>query len=154
MPLIALIVGVVIGAGGVMFGLPGHTAKSQSNSAADLQAYNPKQAVTLQFNTINSNLADSGHYINFSVSFSVMPAVLQAQGGVVASGAGSGGTGSPVLDAKIRNALLDLSRSTTYGQLTSSGGVSTFKREVSVVLQSIFGAGTVHDVYFSQFLIQ
>ncbi|MBX5467174.1 MAG: flagellar basal body-associated FliL family protein [Firmicutes bacterium] len=154
LPLLALIIGIGIGVAGSKFLLPGHGLKPGTTPTATAPAFNPKQAVAIQFDSVQSNLADSGHYINFSLSFSVMPTVLTAQGGVASAAAGSGGTGNAALDARIRNALLNLARSTSYQQLLSSGGVSTFKREVSLVLQSIFGPGTVHDIYFSQFLVQ
>jgi len=71
-----------------------------------------------------------------------------------AQGASGGGTGSPALDARIRNALINLARSTSYSQLNSSGGTATFRLQVDEVLQSVFGPGTIGRVYFPSLLTQ
>lgn len=115
------------------------------------QTFSAKAAAPIAFTSVQSNLAASGHYINFSVTFSVMKANLVARGGLAGS---SSGTGNADLDAQIQNALLNLARSTSYQELTQTGGESVFKQGVSVALQSIFGPGSIGNIYFPTFLLQ
>ncbi|MCY0865282.1 MAG: flagellar basal body-associated FliL family protein [Sulfobacillus sp.] len=153
--LIVFILGVAGGAAGIIF-LDPSLLSHQPAPVVEALPYNPSQAVSVTETGIESNLSGNVHYVNFDVEFQVMPQALTGAGGT-ASGSGSsgsGGTGSPVLDARIRNALIALARSTTYQQLTSSGGMTVFKAEVSTVLQSIFGPGTIGNIYFPSFLTQ
>jgi flagellar basal body-associated protein FliL len=151
--LVTFIVGLAAGAAGIVFlepSLLSHTPPP----IVEAVPFNPKTAVSVTESDIQSNLAGIGHYVSFDLEFQVMPQALTAAGGSVAGAAGGSGTGSPVLDAKIRNQLIALARSTTYGELTSSGGLTVFKDEVSEILQSIFGPDTVGNIYFSDLLTQ
>lgn len=151
---LAFVVGIAVGAGGIVKGFPSLLSKKPAPIVV-ADPYNPSKAVPVSFTGLESNLAGGSHYINFSLTFSVMPAALATQGGNAgAGGGGTGGTGNSDLNARIQNALLSLARSTSYHQLNAPGGVSTFKSEVSLVLQSIFGPNTVGHIYFPSFLTQ
>lgn len=151
---LAFVVGVAVGAGGIIKGFPALLSKRPAPIVV-AAPYNPAKAVPVSFSSLQSNLAGGGHYINFSITFSVMPAALSTLGGKPsAGGSGTSGTGNPDLDARIQNALLNLARSTSYATLNAPGGMSTFKSEASLVLQSIFGPDTIGHIYFPTFLTQ
>lgn len=116
--------------------------------------FNAKKAIPITETGIQSNLAGQTHYVSFDLQFEVMPGALKSAGGKATASSSTSGTGSAELDAKIRNELIALARSTSYGQLTSSGGLTAFKAQVTEVLDSIFGPGAVGDVYFSNLLTQ
>lgn len=147
-----LIIGAIGGASGIVFGAPSllsHAPRPVVESAP----FNSAKAISITESGIQSNLSGSNHYVRFDVEFLVSPPALIAQGGS-AQGASGGGTGSPALDARIRNALINLARSTSYSQLNSSGGTATFRLQVDEVLQSVFGPGTIGRVYFPSLLTQ
>ncbi|MCY0885393.1 MAG: flagellar basal body-associated FliL family protein [Firmicutes bacterium] len=157
--LVAFLVGAAAGAAGLWFGFP-HLLTSRPAPAVTA-AFNPAQAVGVTEGDIESNLRQNGHYIRFTVSFAVMPQALKAAEAAAgqtdpasSSGGGSGGTGSAALDARIRNALIDLCLSTSYNALQSPGGLSAFKAAVKVQLEAIFGPGQVGAVYFPTLLTQ
>ncbi len=145
--------GAGAGAAGLIFGAPSLLSHKPRPIVASLP-YNPSQAVGVTETGIESNLATSGHYVRFDLEFSVTKEALNAQGGSSAGAQGGTGTGSPQLDAKIRNDLINLVRSIPYGEFTSSGGLSTFKTQVKGVLESIFGPGTIGPIYFSSLMTQ
>lgn len=141
------------GAAALVLGAPSLLSHNPRPVVASVP-YNPATAIGVTQTGIESNLATSGHYIRFDVEFSVTKAALLAQGGSTAAAQGNTGTGSAQLDAKIRNSLINLARSTPYQELTQSGGLSTFKTQVKGVLESIFGPGTIGPVYFSSLMTQ
>ncbi|NMP23076.1 flagellar basal body-associated FliL family protein [Sulfobacillus harzensis] len=150
---IVFIVGLGAGAAGIIFMEPSmlsHTPPPVIESVP----FNPQTAVPITETGIQSNLAGNTHYVSFDLEFEVMPAALKSAGGTATASSGSTGTGSALLDAKIRNQLIALARSTPYSEFTSSGGITVFKDQVSTILQSIFGPGSVSDVYFSNLLTQ
>jgi flagellar basal body-associated protein FliL len=152
--LVIFVVGVLVGAGGIVEGFPALLSHKPA-PIVEAVPYNPLKAVPVSYTGIESDLDGGQHYVDFSLTFSVMPQALTTQGGAAqSSSSGTSGTGNALLDAKVENDLLNLARSTTYQQLSSPGGVDTFKAQVSVVLQSIFGPDTIGDVYFPSFLIQ
>ncbi len=151
--LVILIIGVGVGAGGIIYLEPSLLSKTPAPVVESIP-YNAAKAVPITETNIESNLANSSHYIRFDLQFSVAPPALISAGGSATAAAGGTGTGSAALDAKIRNAMINLARSTTYGQLTTSGGVSTFKLLVKEVLQSIFGPGTIGPIYFPNLITQ
>lgn len=157
--LIPFIAGLAIGAGGLYFGLP-HVIHSRALAAAkvklDPTPFDAKTAILVTEQKIESNLADQGHYISFSLSFQVSPTAFTAQGGnaTAASSSGNGGTGSALLDAEIQNDVINVLRSTSYASLATSGGLDALKSEISTVLQSIFGPGTIGSIYFSNLVTQ
>ena len=152
------LVGLVVGAGGVYFGVPSVVhARAEAAAKVKLQPtpFNPKTAVVVTESNLQSDLADPGHYIDLTLSFQVSEAAFVAAGGnPAAAQSGSGGTGSPLLDAKIDNAVIDVLRSTSYGALSSSGGLAVLKMDISTALQSLFGPGTIGGVYFSNLVTQ
>ncbi len=151
--IIVFVVGLGAGAGGIIFLEPSmlsHTPPPVIESAP----FDPKTAVSITETGIQSNLAGNSHYVSFDLEFQVTPAALKAAGGVSSSASGGSGTGSSALDAQIRNQLIALARSTPYSVFLSSGGLTLFKDQVSEVLQSIFGPGTVKNIYFSNLLTQ
>lgn len=150
--LVVFVLGLGSGAAGVIFLMPSLVGKG-SGVTVQARSFHVSQAVSVTESGVESNLSDGNHYVRMDVEFLVMPQALSAQGGK-ASGSGSGGTGSAVLDARIRNALIDLCRSTSYTSLTSSGGLSRFKANVLGQLEVIFGPGTVGHVYFPSILTQ
>ncbi len=146
--------GVVIGAGGIVKGFPALLSHKPAPIVEAL-AFNALKAVPVSYTGLESDLAGGKNYLSYSLTFSIMRQALTAQGGTPSSGSSTtSGTGNPVLDAKVENALLNLARSTSYQELSASGGEETFKAQVSLVLQSIFGPGTIGDVYFPTFLTQ
>ncbi|PSR23367.1 MAG: flagellar basal body protein FliL [Sulfobacillus acidophilus] len=150
---VIFIVGLAVGAGGIIFLEP--SMLSHTPAPVVLSApFNPKTAVSVTESGIESNLAQTDHYISFDLEFQVSPAALTSAGGSASGAAGGSGTGSATLDAQIRNELIALARSTSYAALTSSGGLTVFKAEVSEILQSIFGPGQVQNIYFSDLLTQ
>lgn len=152
--LIVLVLVFVLGVGsggGAMF-MFGKTVLGQG--AAPPAPFNAATAVSVVESSIQSNLAGGSHYVRFSVQFTVAPAALVAAGGTVAGAKGGAGTGSALLDAKIQQDLVELARSTSYTAVTSAGGMSTFRRLVQLVLESVFGNGTIGQVYFPSFLTQ
>lgn len=149
LPLLTLIVGMAIGAAGMRYLHPaqGHAV---ARPTLTVETFSANHAVPLSITSVQSNLAGGKHYINFSVAFSVMRQNFQAVNGK----AGAKATLSPELTARLRNALLNLSRSTSFSQLTQGGGEAVFKQGVSVALQSVFGPGSVGKIYFPNFLLQ
>ncbi len=148
------IVGLAIGAGGIIKFEPSLLSHAPA-PVIESAPFNPKTAVSVTESSVESNLAGGQHYINFNVTFEVTPAALTALGGsATAAASGSGGTGSPQLDAEVRNQLIALCRATPYSLFSSSGGLTVFKDEVTEILESIFGPGTVRNVYFSNLLTQ
>lgn len=150
---LVLVLGLAIGAGGIIFFEPSLLSKAPAPVVESLP-FNPKTAVSVTESDIESNLSVPNHYISFELEFSVAPQALQAQGGSATAASGGTGTGSANLDAKIRNAMINLARSTSYGQLTSSGGLATFKAEIKEILEGIFGPGTIGQVYFPSLMTQ
>lgn len=150
---LVFVIGVAVGAVGLIKGDPSLLSKRPAPVVESLPV-NPLTAISVTEANIESNLAGSSHYVRFDVEFLVAPQALKAQGGNSQGGGSSGGTGSAALDARIRNALIDLARATTYSELTNSGGLSTFRLRVSEVLQSIFGPGTVAHIYFPTLVTQ
>ena len=153
-----LLVGVVVGAAGVYFGVP-TVIHSRAVAAAEVKLtpkpFNAATAAVVTEGPIESNLAGTGHYASLTLSFQVSAGALAAAGGSAAGGSGgTGGTGSPLLDGRIDNLVTDILRETTYTQLQDSGGVSALKASVSEVLQSVFGPGTIGAVYFSKLVTQ
>lgn len=147
------IVGLAIGAGGIIKFEPSLLSKTPP-PVVEAAPFNAKTAVSITESGIESNLAQTTHYISFDLEFQVAGPALTAAGGSASAAAGSGGTGSAPLDAEIRNQLIALARSTPYAEFSNSGGLTVFKDQVSEVLQSIFGPGTVQNVYFSNLLTQ
>ena len=150
---IIFVVGLGVGAGGIVTLFPSmlsHTPPPVIQSAP----FDPKTAVSITETGIQSNLAQSSHYVSFDLEFQVSPAALASAGGSAASASGGTGTGSPSLDAEIRNQLIALARSTNYSEFSTSGGLTVFKAQVSDILQSIFGPGSVQNIYFSNLLTQ
>lgn len=151
---IIFVVGLAAGAGGIIKLEPSMLSKAPS-PVIESAPFSAKTAISITETGIESNLSQSQHYISFDLEFEVTPAALTSAGGnAAAATGGSGGTGSTKLDAEIRNQLIALARSTPYSQFSSSGGLTVFKADVSEILQSIFGPGTVQDVYFSNLLTQ
>lgn len=148
---LVFVLGAAGGAAGVAVLAPGLLHKTPPASTV---AYSAQTGVTVTESGIESNLADVNHYIRFDIEFAVSPQALTAAGGTVAGAQGGSGTGSAILDARIRNALVDVCRSTSYGAVSTSGGLSTFKADVSEVLQSIFGPGSIGPIYFSSVITQ
>ncbi len=151
--LLVWIVGIAMGAGGIIYLEPSMLSKAPAPVVESLP-YNPQTAVPITESDIESNLSNVNHYINFTLEFSVAPQALTTAGGSATAAAGGTGTGSTTLDAKIRNAMINLARSSSYGQLTSTGGLSTFKEQVTEVLEAIFGPGTIGQVYFPSLMTQ
>lgn len=151
--LIIFIVGLGAGAAGIIFLEPSLLSHTPA-PVIEAVPFSAKTAITVTETGIQSNLANNSHYISFDLNFQVMPAALTAQGGTAAGASGGSGTGSAELDAKIRNELIALARSTPYSEFTSSGGLTVFKSQVSDILQSIFGPGSVSGIYFSNLLTQ
>lgn len=150
---LVFVLGAGAGAAALIFGVPSllsHTPKP----VVEALPYNPLTAIPVTESGIQSNLGSSGHYVSFNLEFDVALPALTAQGGTKAGADGGTGTGSTVLDAKIRNDLINLARSTPYHEFTTSGGLSTFKVQVKTVLESVFGPGTVGPVYFSSLMTQ
>ena len=148
------VVGLLVGAGGIVEGFPALLSHKPA-PIVEAAPFNRLTAVPVTYTGLPSTLSGGQHYLSYSLTFSVMPEALAAQGATApASGSGTSGTGDPELDAKVENGLVSLARSTSYQQLTSAGGEDTFKAEVSLVLQSIFGPGTVGDIYFPSFMTQ
>ena len=150
---IVFVLGLAGGAAGIIFLQPSLLSQKPA-PVIEAVPFNPKTAVPVTETSIQSNLAGNTHYVSFDLEFQVMPAALTSAGGSVTGAAGGTGTGSSVLDARIRNQLIALARSTSYAELTGSGGLTVFKAEVSTMLQSIFGPGTVSNIYFSNLLTQ
>lgn len=147
------VLGLAVGAGGIIKFKPSmlsHTPPPVILSAP----FDAKTAVSVTETGIQSNLAQTNHYISFDLDFQVSPAALTSAGGSAASASGGTGTGSSALDAEIRNQLIALARSTPYSEFANSGGLSVFRDQVSEILQSIFGPGTVQKIYFSNLLTQ
>ncbi len=152
--LMIFVVGLAVGAGGIIKLEPSLLSHSPA-PVVEAAPFNSKTAVSVTETGIQSNLAQAQHYISFDLEFEVTPAALTAAGGsVTAAAGGAGGTGSPKLDADIRNQLIALARSTSYAEFTNSGGLTVFRDQVSTILESIFGPGTIRDVYFSNLLTQ
>lgn len=148
--------GLVVGAGGIVEGFPA-LLSHQPAPIVEAEPFSSTKAVPVSYTGLQANLNGGGHYLSYSLTFSVMPQALTALGGVASSGSGSSsssGTGNTSLDAKIENDLISLAHSTSYAQLTAPGGEATFKAQVSVVLQSIFGPGTIGPIYFPSFMYQ
>lgn len=151
---IIFIVGLAAGAGGIIELEPSLLSHTPA-PVVEAAPFNAKTAVAITETGIESNLAQTQHYISFDLEFEVTPEALTTAGGSpTAAAGGSGGTGSTRLDAEIRNQLIALARSTPYAQFSNSGGITVFRDQVSEILQSIFGPGTVQDVYFSNLLTQ
>lgn len=150
---VILIVGIGVGAGGIIYLEPSLLSKTPAPVVESIP-YNAAKAVPITETNIESNLSNPSHYIRFDLQFSVAPEALTSAGGSATAAAGGTGTGSAALDAKIRNAMINLARSSAYSQLIASGGISTFKLQVKEVLESIFGPGTVGHVYFSNLITQ
>ena len=119
---LVLVLGLAIGAGGIIYLEPSLLSKTPAPVVESLP-FNQKTAVSVTEAEIESNLSFPNHYISFEIEFSVTPQALMAQGGIATAASGGTGTGSANLDAKIRNAMINLARSTSYAQLTSSGGL-------------------------------
>ncbi|MCL4318977.1 MAG: flagellar basal body-associated FliL family protein [Firmicutes bacterium] len=151
--LLIFLLGAGSGAAALILGAPSLLSHKPSPIVASLP-YNPSQAIGVTETGIESNLSTSGHYVRFDLEFSVTKEALRAQGGSATQAQGGAGTGSPELDAKIRNDLISLARSLPYGEFSSSGGLSTFKTQVKGVLESIFGPGTIGPIYFSSLMTQ
>lgn len=151
--IVIFIVGLGAGAAGIVFLEPSLLSRTPA-PVIESVPFSAKTAIAVTETGIQSNLAGNSHYVSFDLEFEVMPAALKAAGGMATAASGSSGTGSAVLDAKIRNQLIALARSTPYTEFTSSGGITVFKDQVSRVLQSIFGPGSVSDIYFSKLLTQ
>jgi flagellar FliL protein len=147
------LLGAGAGAAGLVFGAPALLSHAPK-PVIEALPYNPETAVSVTESAIESNLGSSGHYLSFNLEFDVTPAGLRSQGGTTAGAAGGSGTGSPVLDAKIRNDLINLARSMPYNEFTSSGGLSTFKIQVKTVLEGVFGPGSIGPIYFSSLMTQ
>jgi flagellar FliL protein len=147
------IIGLALGAGGIIKFEPSLLSKTPAPVVVSAP-FNAKTAVSVTETGIQSNLAQTSHYINFDLEFQVSGPALTTAGGSAAAAAGGTGTGSTSLDAEIRNKLIALARSTPYSEFTSSGGLTVFKSQVSDILQSIFGPGTVQNIYFSNLLTQ
>lgn len=151
--LVIFVVGLGAGAAGIVFLEPALLSHTPA-PVIEAVAFNAKKAVTVTESGIQSNLAGNSHYVSFDLTFEVMPVALTAAGGSTAGASGGTGTGSPELDAKIRNQLIALARSTPYTEFSSSGGLTVFKAQVQNVLQSVFGPSSVEDIYFSNLLTQ
>ncbi len=151
--LVILIIGVGTGTGEIIYLYPSLLSKAPAPVVESIP-YNAAKAVPITETNIESNLSNPSHYIRFDLQFSVEPQALTSAGGNATAAAGGTGTGSSRLDAKIRNALINLARSSSYSQITTSGGVSTFKLQVKEVLESIFGPGTIGQVYFPNLITQ
>ncbi len=153
---LTLLVGVAVGAAGVYFGIPS-VIHARAVAAAEVKLkpkpFSAATAAVVTEGPIESNLADAGHYASVTLSFQVSSSALAAAGGTVAA-SGAAGTGSALLDGRIDNLVTDVLRSTTYGQLQNSGGVSALKASITTVLQSVFGPGTIGAVYFSKLITQ
>ncbi len=148
--LLIFVLGAAAGGGAmVVFGRSG-----LGPTAAAAAAFNPRTAVTVTESSVQSNLAGGTHYVRFTVQFTVSPQALVAAGGTVAGAKGGAGTGSAQLDGEIQQDLVELARATSYTAVTSAGSMSTFRRMVKVVLESVFGNGTIGQVYFPSFLTQ
>ena len=147
------VVGLAIGAGGIIKFEPSMLSHAPP-PVVESAPFNPKTAVSVSETGIQSNLAQTNHYINFDLEFEVSGSALTSAGGSATAATGGSGTGSAQLDAQIRNQLIALARSTPYSEFTTSGGLTVFKDQVSEILQSIFGPGTVQNVYFSNLLTQ
>ena len=151
---IIFVVGLGAGAGGIITLEPSMLSKTPAPVIQSVP-FDAKTAVSVSETSIQSNLAGNNHYVSFDLEFSVMPAALTSAGGSATAGSSGGsGTGSAQLDAEIRNQLIALARSTPYSLFSTSGGLTVFKAEVSEVLQSIFGPGSIGNVYFSNLLTQ
>ncbi len=150
---IIFIVGLGAGAAGIVFLEPSMLSHTPP-PVIEAVPFSSKTAVAITETSIQSNLAGNSHYVSFDLEFEVMPAALTAAGGSATAASGGSGTGSAELDAKIRNQLIALARSTPYSELVSSGGMTVFKDQVSAILQSIFGPDSVSDIYFSNLLTQ
>ncbi|AUW94961.1 MAG: flagellar basal body protein FliL [Sulfobacillus thermosulfidooxidans] len=150
---LVFLLGAGAGAAGLIFGDPSLLSHAPK-PVVEALPYNPLTAVSVTESGIESNLGSSGHYVSFNVEFDVALAALTSQGGSKAGAEGGSGTGSPVLDARIRNDLINLARSTPYHEFTASGGLSTFKTQVRTVLESIFGPNTIGPIYFSSLMTQ
>lgn len=150
---IIFIVGLGAGAAGIVFLEPSMLSHTPPPVIASVP-FNSKTAVSVTETGIQSNLAGNSHYVSFDLEFQVAGPALKSAGGTAAASSGSSGTGSAALDAQIRNQLIALARSTSYTEFSSSGGLTVFKSQVSDVLQSIFGPGTVKNIYFSNLLTQ
>jgi flagellar basal body-associated protein FliL len=153
---IIFVVGVVVGAGALYLGMPA-VVHARAVAAAEAKVtpapFNAADATVVTVGPIESNLASAGHYVSLSLSFQVSTRAFIAAGGS-AGGAGSTGTGSPLLDARIDNLVTDILRATSYGALEQSGGVSVLKASISTALQSVFGPGTIGAVYFNSLVTQ
>ena len=151
--ILVFILGAGAGAASLIFGAPSLLSHKPRPIVASLP-YNPAQAVPVTETGIESNLGTAGHYVRFDLEFSVTKEALLAQGGSSSQAQGGSGTGSPELDVKIRNDLISLARTIPYAELTSSGGLSSFRTQVKGVLESIFGPGTIGPIYFSSLMTQ
>ncbi len=150
---IIFVVGLGAGAGGIITLEPSLLSKTPPPVVQSVP-FDAKTAVSVSETGIQSNLSGNNHYVSFDLEFSVMPAALTSAGGTVAGAAGGSGTGSAQLDAEIRNQLIALARATPYSLFSTSGGLTVFKAEVSEILQSIFGPGSIGKIYFSNLLTQ
>lgn len=154
--LIVFLLGLAGGAAGMYYGMPA-MIHARAVAAAKVKLtptpFNAAKAILVTESGLQSNLASPGHYIRMDLSFQVSPTAYQAQGGTTAGGA-SGGTGSPLLDARIQNMVLDILRSYSFQAVSTSGGLSALKVQISTGLQSIFGPGTIGHVYFSNLVTQ
>ncbi len=151
--IVIFIVGLAAGALGIVFMEPSMLSHTPA-PVIESVPFSSKKAVPVTETGIQSNLASNSHYVSFDLEFEVMPEALKSAGGTATASSGSSGTGSALLDAKIRNQLIALARSTPYTEFTSSGGITVFKDQVSEILQSIFGPGSVSNIYFSNLLTQ
>lgn len=116
--------------------------------------FSPKKAVLISLPAMTANLQGGQHYLHIAVSFEVDPKGLKTAGIKKKPAAGSSGTGDPVVDDKIQQALTLLARQTSYTQLQTSAGVKQFTNAIRQQLLPIFGPGMVGPVFVPTLLTQ
>lgn len=135
--------------------MPGSWAAArQSLRAAVAQAVAPGAGApaTVALPPVAANLAHGSGYLACAVVFTVSRSAWARAGAIPAPG--GTGTGSPALDARVKQLITQTALTFTASQLQGPDGPRMFARRLRRALNGVFGPHAVRSVYLSQFLIQ
>jgi flagellar FliL protein len=131
-------VGMMLGGGGEAQATPATDAKAQPEAANE-------QESVLAFDTFVVNLSDAG-------KDRFMKATLRAV--VTDPEAQSMLNDDPLLKARVRDRVLSILTSRTFGEVSSQMGKESLRREIMLELNQILPGECVKEILFAEFIVQ